>query len=47
MTVESHCKALKTHHAGAGHSPVQLVLFDVHSDELDVVQVVGEQGGRV
>ena len=33
--------------AGACDSPVQLVLLDVHSEELDVIEVIGEQGDRV
>ena len=35
------------HHSGACDSPVQLVLTDVHSDELHLIQVVGEQGDRI
>lgn len=37
----------ETHHACACHSPVQLVIFDVHSDELNVIKVGGEQDHRV
>ncbi len=35
-------KRVNTHHARACDSPVQLVLSDVHSDELNVIEVVGE-----
>lgn len=37
----------KTNHASACNRPVQLVLFNVHSEKLNVLQVVGEQGDRV
>jgi len=34
---------MKTYLASACHSPVQLVLFDVYSEELDMIKIVGEQ----
>lgn len=38
---------MKTNHASTCNSPIQLVLLNVHSKELNVVQVIGEQIDRV
>lgn len=43
MRRELWVKVVKTYHAGACNSPVQLVLSDIHSEELNVIKVVAKQ----
>lgn len=34
---------METYRTSARHSPVQFVLTDIHSEEFNVIQVVGKQ----
>lgn len=36
-----------THHSSPCNGPVKFVLFNVYSDELHMVQVVGEEHNRI
>lgn len=47
MRLELLVKAVETYRTSARNSPVQFVLTDIHSEEFNMIQVVGKQVDRV